>query len=119
MLSKAYGLPKIHKENVPFRIIVSSINSTLNAFANYLRKILHNSLPQAKSYEKNSFWLFNTLLDKKIPEKHVLLSLDVKSLFTNIPFELIIEGIKDRWQYIQNETKISKKRVHHSDSIHY
>jgi len=35
--------------------------------------------------------------------------LDVKLLFTNIPFELIIEGIKDRWQYIQNKTKISKK----------
>jgi len=109
VLSKAYGLPKIHKENVPFRIIVSSINSTLNAFANYLKKILHNSLPLAKSHVKNSFWLFNTLIGKKIPEKHVLLSLDVKSLFTNIPFELIIEGIKDRWQYIQKETKISKK----------
>jgi len=108
-LSKAYGLPKIHKENVPFRIIVSSINSTLNAFANYLKKILHNSLPLAKSHVKNSFSLFNTLIGKKIPEEHVLLSLDVRSLFTNIPFELIIEGIKDRWQYIQNETKISKK----------
>jgi len=42
-LSKAYGLPKIHKKNVPFRIIVSSINSTLNLFADFLRKILHNS----------------------------------------------------------------------------
>jgi len=27
-LSKAYGLPEIHKENILFRIIVSSINST-------------------------------------------------------------------------------------------
>jgi len=33
----------------------------------------------------------------------------VKSLFTNIPVELILEGISNRWQYIQNETKISKK----------
>jgi len=49
------------------------------------------------------------LSGKKIPEKHVLLSLDVKSLFTNIPVELILEGISNRWQYIQNETKISKK----------
>jgi len=108
-LSKAYGLPKIHKENVPFRIIVSSINSTLNSFADYLRKILHNSLPLARSHVKNSFQLFNTLSGKKIPEKHLLLSLDVKSLFTNIPLELILEGIGDRWNYIQNKTKISKK----------
>jgi len=109
-LSKAYGLPKIHKENVPFRIIVSSINSTLNSFANFLRKILHNSLPSAKSHVKNSFWLFNTLSGKKIPDNHVLLSLDVKSLFTNIPVDLILEGIRNRWHYIQNETKISKKQ---------
>jgi len=118
-LSKAYGLPKIHKENVPF--IVSSTNSTLiNSFANYLRKILCNSLPLTKSHVKNSFLLFNTLLGKKIPEKHVLL-LDVKSLFTNIPIELILEGISNRWQYIQNETKISsfKKRIYHSGSIDF
>jgi len=35
-LSKAYGLSKIHKENVSFRIIISSINFTLYSFANYL-----------------------------------------------------------------------------------
>jgi len=44
-LSKAYGLPKIHKENIPFRIIVSSVNSTLHMFANFLHKILYRSLP--------------------------------------------------------------------------
>jgi len=58
---------------------------------------------------KNSFSLFNTLSGKKIPEEHILLSLDVKSLFTNILTELVIEGIRNRWQYIRNETKISKK----------
>jgi len=80
----------------------------LNSFANYLRNILHNSIPLAKSYVKNSFLLYNTLSGVKIPEKHIFLSLDVKSLFTNIPVELILEGISNKWQYIQNETKISK-----------
>jgi len=42
-LPKAYGL--LYKENIPFRIIVSSINSTLHSFPNYLHKILHKSLP--------------------------------------------------------------------------
>jgi len=37
----------------------------------------------------------------------MFLSLDMKSLFTNISFELVIEGISSR-QYIQNETKISR-----------
>jgi len=35
-LSKAYGLLNIHKKNTPFRIIVSSVNSTLHSFKNFL-----------------------------------------------------------------------------------
>jgi len=108
-LPKAYGLPKVHKVGTPFRIIVSSINTTLNSFADYLQRILHKCLPPAQSHVKNSFELFNTLLGKKIPENHLLLSLDVKSLFTNIPSELVIEAIKNRWTYIEKVTKITKK----------
>jgi len=108
-LSRAYGLPKIHKEGTPFRIIVSSIDSTLYSFAKYLQKILQNCLPPAISHVKNSYDLFNTLLGKEIPANHLMLSLDVKSLFTNIPSELVIEAIKNRWQHIEEGTKITKK----------
>jgi len=108
-LPKAYGLPKVHKEGTPFRIIVSSINTTLDSFADYLQRILQKCLPLAQSHVKNSFDLFNTLLGKKIPENHLLLSLDVKSLFTNIPSELVIEAINNRWLYIEKATKITKK----------
>jgi len=34
-LSRVYGLPKLHKQNCPFRVIVSSKNSPLYAF--YMR----------------------------------------------------------------------------------
>jgi len=108
-LPKAYGLPKVHKEGTPFRIIVSSVNTTLDSFADYLQRILHKSLPLAQSHVKNSFELFNTLLGKKVPENHLLVSLDVKSLFTNIPSELVIEAINNRWLYIEKFTKIKKK----------
>jgi len=40
LLPKAYGLPKIHKENAPLRIIVSSINTALYPLAKFLNKIL-------------------------------------------------------------------------------
>jgi len=106
-LPKAYGLSKIHKKNIPFRIIMSLINSTLYSFANYLHKILHKSLPLSNSHVKNSFELYNILQGKKIPENHVLMSLNIISLFTNILLELVIEGINSRW-HIQEETKISK-----------
>jgi len=38
----------------------------------------------------------------------MLLSLDVKSLFTNIPLELVMEAINSRWSYIKKVTKITK-----------
>jgi len=101
-LSKAYGLPKIHKEGTPLRIIVSCINSSLYSFANYLQKIIQSSLPPGIGQVKNSFNLFNTLLGKKIPENHLMLSLDVKSLFTNIPSDLVLEAINNRWSYIKH-----------------
>jgi len=85
------------------------LQSTLYSFAKYLQKILQNCLPPAKSHVKNSFELFNTLLDKEIPENHLMLSLDVKSLFTNIPSELVIIAINNRWQHIEKATKITKK----------
>ncbi|EFN68675.1 hypothetical protein EAG_08791, partial [Camponotus floridanus] len=42
-LPRAYGLPKIHKEGVPFRIIVSSLDSPLYNLS-FLHRILFNSL---------------------------------------------------------------------------
>jgi len=40
LLPKAYGLPKIHKINNPFRVIVSSVNTALYSFAKFLQKII-------------------------------------------------------------------------------
>jgi len=82
-ISKAYGLPKIHKENTPFRIIVSSVNSTLHSLAYFLHKILKRSLPLPNSHVVNSFELYKTLNGIHIPDNHSLISLDVISLFTN------------------------------------
>jgi len=101
--------PKVHKKGILFRIIVlSSVNFTCYSFANYLHKILHKSLLLPKSHVKNSFQLHKILQDLKIPRNHVLISLNVKSLFTNIPVELVIEEINRRWEYIEKETKIFK-----------
>jgi len=108
-LPKAYGLPKIHKENIPFRIIVSSINTSLYPILNYLQKILQKSLPPANCHIKNSCDLFNTLLGRKIPENQVFISLDVQSLFMNVPEELVLEAINNRWDHINKKTKITKK----------
>jgi len=62
-LPKAYALPKIHKEGVPFRIIVSSINTTLYSLAGFLQDIIFENIPPAMSIIKNSFEFHNKLTD--------------------------------------------------------
>jgi len=108
LLPKAYGLPKVYKNNIPFRIIVSSINTALYSLASYLQDIISNSLEHTMSNVANSFELYKSLHNKKIRDNDVLISLDVTSLFTNVPLDLAIDSISRRWPSIQQKTKISK-----------
>jgi len=107
-LPKAYGLPKIHKANCPLRIIVSSINTALYPLASFLHKIIFNSLNYNEKRVKNSFELYNALSNKTINDADILISLDVISLFTNIPQDLAIESILNRWSLINKNTNIPK-----------
>lgn len=83
-LPRAYGLPKIHKQGKPLRIIVSSIKGPLYHLTTYLHNIIYNSVPKAHSHIANSFDLVNKLSGLHIDEHFELISLDV-SLFTNVP----------------------------------
>jgi len=96
LLPKAYGLPKIHKKNTPFRIIVSSLNTALYHLASFLHRIISESLEHTHRHNTNSFDIYNSLSGKTVKDSDVLLSLDVTSLFTNVPLDLAIEGISNR-----------------------
>jgi len=109
ILPKAYGLPKIHKKSFPYRIIVSSINTALYPIASYIQKIISISLTYDEKHVKNSFDLYKILSGKKIGNTDILLSLDVISLFNNIPQDLAIEGISNRWNMIKKNTNIPMK----------
>jgi len=101
-LPKAYGLPKIHKANYPHRIIVFSINTALYPLVSFSHKIIFNSLGYNEKQVKNSFELYKSLLNKT-KDTDVLISLDVISLFTNIPQDLAIESILNRWSLIKKK----------------
>jgi hypothetical protein len=105
-LPKAYGLPKIHKENTPLRIIVSSIGTALYPLASFMQEIISENIPQAIGHVNNSFDLYCSLSGRKIPNSYTLISLDVISLFTNVPTDLAINGIINRWPHIKDSTKI-------------
>jgi len=108
ILPRAYGLPKIHKIGHPLRIIVSSIGSPLHNFATFLKIILQTSFPITCNNFKNSVEIVKKLANIYIPEDHDLVSLDVVSLFTNVPIDLVMEVLDNRWNLIEPHTKIPK-----------
>ncbi|XP_011701227.1 PREDICTED: uncharacterized protein LOC105457947 [Wasmannia auropunctata] len=92
LLPRAYGLPKIHKPSCPFRLIISSIDSSLYFFAIFVHNILKDSIPKAPSRIDNSFELVEKLKGMKLDDNYTLISLDVVFLFTNVPLDLVIES---------------------------
>ncbi|XP_071653840.1 uncharacterized protein [Temnothorax longispinosus] len=108
VLPRAYGLPKIHKPNCPFRLIISSINSPLYDLASFLHRIMFQSFPKARSFVKNSIDLVEELGNAHVNDGYKLISLDVVSLFTNVPIERVLDSITVRWNFISKNCKIPK-----------
>lgn len=110
VLPRAYGLPKIHKTGTPFRIIISCINSPLHSLASYLQNLISKSIPKASSFIENSFQLIHKIKGIKLDsQRFSLISLDVISLFTNIPTDLAITSLMKRWEYISKNCNLTKK----------
>jgi len=109
VLPRAYGLPKLHKVGYPLRVIVSSLKSPLYELSYFLHNIIRNSVPDATSSVGNSFKLVKELNGNMMDYGCTLASLDVVSLFTNVPSQFVYEGIENRWELIERNTKIPKQ----------
>lgn len=106
---KIYGLPKLHKENIPLRPIVSTISSPGYKIAKYLNNILKH-LSQLSSYNiKNSHEFKNFIDTITLRENDELLSFDVVSLFTNVPIEIAIIQVEERYEEFKHLTNIAKQ----------
>lgn len=106
---KIYGLPKLHKINIPLRPIISCNQSPLYNLSKFMSNILSNIINNNPHYIKDSFHFKNFINSITIPENHSIFSLDIVSLYTNIPNELIINVITKKWSKISEHTKIPKQ----------
>ncbi|WP_204107577.1 hypothetical protein [Streptococcus dysgalactiae] len=80
-----YGLPKTHKAGIPLRPILSMTNSAQHKLAKWLAKLLKPVRDNVAKYNlKDSFDLAKSLQDMNIGQQ-VMGSLDIESLFTNVP----------------------------------
>ena len=91
-----YGLPnsQIHKENVPLHPIVSHTGHALYNTAKYLSRLLSPFAKIMRSHAEKSSHLAEILKNTSIEEDEVLVSFDVKSLFTSVPVQPAIECVR-------------------------
>lgn len=105
---KIYGLPKLHKINIPLRPITSFIQSPLYNLTKYIADIIQSSTSPPPSNVRNSWEIKNELQTlQKVPKDHGFISLDVVSMYTSIPLELAIDAIKQKWVEIKKKTPFS------------
>jgi len=81
---------KIHKSTSVGRSIISGISGKLSTFVD---KLLQPIAHQQKSYLKDTTYFINFIERTNVPENAILVSVDVMSLYTNIPQEEEIQTI--------------------------
>ena len=105
-LAKCYDLPKIHKKYVPVRPIISLINSPTQFLSKTIYNEIKSSIKLPSSHINNSLDLKIKINSVIIPDDYILLSLDVTSLFTNIPLQLVLDSLNKIFDSIHNKCKI-------------
>ncbi|CAI2735413.1 unnamed protein product [Schistosoma spindalis] len=90
---RLYGLPKIHKSGLPLRPVLDMNNSAYHTIAKWLVQILkplHKEI--VKHSVKDSFEFVDNIKHLSV-KNNFMISLDVSSLFTNIPLLETVEFI--------------------------
>ena len=99
---KFYGLPKIHKPDVPLRPIVAFQGSPTYNLAKYLAEILKPLVGNSEHHIVNFKELLQKLkldekkIEIKLDEDEILVSFDVVSLFTNVSIDEACNIAKER-----------------------
>lgn len=71
----------------------------------YVAAILQGSL-KSRYNTSSSFDFCQEIVNVTLPEDYILISLDVVSLFTNVPQEVVRQTIIDRWAEIKTQINL-------------
>ena len=106
-IAKTYSLIKIHKTGFPIRPIITAIKSSVNDVSKFFTQCLSKNLKKTTSHVDNSLKLKEKIEKFQIPPDFEIISLDVVSLFTNIPEYLVYNSLEKRWTQLYNKINIS------------
>ena len=90
---RIYGLPKIHKADVPQRPIVSCIDTFAYDLSAYLANILSPLTGKSEYTVTNSAHFVSTVSNETILDNEIMVSFDVESLFTNVPIDDAVQAV--------------------------
>ena len=93
-----YGLPKIHKEGCPLRPIVSQINGPTRGINQLLDTYLTVAEKNIPYILQDTTAFLNVLSQLHVDENTYLFTLDVVSLYTNIPHEEGARWVSDYYE---------------------
>ena len=99
LTTQIYGLPKIHKPNMPLRPIVCTIDSPTYQIAKFLFCIISPLTGNTDSFISNLSQFVDIIRDTKLDPGDLVVSFDVKSLFTNVPINDAVVILNDRLRW--------------------
>ncbi|CAF3881483.1 unnamed protein product, partial [Rotaria sp. Silwood1] len=91
--ARLYGLPKVHKNNVPLRSMVSCIKSYNYKLGKFLANIIKPIRDSPYSLKNINDFLKFIQQNSHLSKNNKMISFDLQSLFTNIPVRETIEII--------------------------
>ncbi len=103
-----YGLPKIHKKDIPLRPIVSQIDSPsykINKYLDYILTTAEKEIPYLLQ-DTTKFLQYINELQKFTHIKPILFTIDVTSLYTVLPHDMCTEYVTE--MYIETLAKWNK-----------
>ncbi|KAL9987968.1 hypothetical protein ACROYT_G002355 [Oculina patagonica] len=89
---RIYGLPKIHKADVPLRPIVSCVNTFAYDLSAHLANILSPLTGNSDFAVTNSAHFVSTINSETNLDNEIMVSFDVESLFTNVPIDGAVQA---------------------------
>ena len=91
---KYYGLPKVHKEGVPLRPIISRRGAVTYETAKELSRILKPLVGRSPHHVQNTQDFIKSIAGIQLQEDECIMSYDVNALFPSIPTEPAVNIIQ-------------------------
>ena len=106
--ARFYMLPKIHKKSVPSRPICSSVNHPTSRISKLVDEHIKDYVPKTNSYIRDTQDFIKKIKALgPIPEGAILCTLDVSSLYTNIPNNERILAVAEKLRSDPTKTPIT------------